>query len=106
VLVGCADNGTQKSTVFVTSESKDGSLKAIIREGENENSVFLSIGSTGSNDPIATKEIIIPRSYHTPVISMLWKNSRILVIEIDHDFGDGNQVYEYHADTGVLNKLK
>jgi hypothetical protein len=105
VLIGCADSSNEKARIYVTSPSKDGTLKAIIREGTNDNSVYLLIESTERNGPIATKEINIPKGYHAPIISMSWESSNTLRIEIDHDFGDGNHDYEYNVDTGTLRPL-
>lgn len=62
--------------------------------------------TTKNNTELMLMNKIIPKGYHDPVINLLWSSPDVLSIEVNHDFGDNNLLYELNMkDLSINEKL-
>lgn len=105
LLLGCSEKYEFPSEVITSEKSKNGDLVASVLKGNKDNTVFFSISSPRDTRAIIITPITIPAGYHKPLIKLVWKSEQKVTFIIDHDFGDGNHVYEYDVRNYVLSKL-
>ena len=105
LLYGCTGKYEFPSEVITSEKSKNGELVASVLKGENESTVFFSISSSSDTRAIIITPISIPTGYHEPLIKVEWKSKEKVTFIIDHDFGEGNHVYEYDIQNYVLKRL-
>jgi len=81
-------------------------LTASILKGKDDKTVYLSVSGNNESKTIIANEIILPpKGYHDVMVRVEWKTNTLIVITIDHDFGDGNHVYEYDVLKYTFKKL-
>ena len=102
---GCADDGINIDNVNVVTMSLDGKYKATAKGINSTDKLQVTIESADEGNKLLSSLVSIPIGYHAPIISMSWENSKKLYLTIDHDFGEGNLVYEYNVGDNELKLL-
>lgn len=105
LLFGCTGKYEFPSEIIASEKSKNGKLVASVLKGENDSTVFFSISSYSDTRVLVTTPISIPMGYHDPLIKVDWKSKQKVTFIIDHDFGEGNHVYEYDIQNYALKRL-
>ncbi len=93
-----------KRTIYTEQESPNSKFVAqIIKVGENYRFAIKSDNGTVSIVDID----FTPTGYHDPGFALVWNDeSSSVQIEVDHDFGDNNLLFEYNLETFSWQKVK
>jgi hypothetical protein len=102
-LVGCTDLSWEPpnpGSVMAELTNPDKSLSAQVIATEVQGTYILEVRKIGSENILAEQIISAPIGYHAHIVSLRWsEDGRIVSATIDHDFGDGNKVF----DLSILN---
>ena len=104
-VAGCIDDGVNIDNVNIVTISLDNKYKATAKSINSTDKLQVTIESSEESNKLLNTVINVPMGYHSPIISMSWANSTTLHLTIDHDFGDGNLVYEYKIGNNELSLL-
>ena len=105
VLYGCSESPNVTNEVIATEISENGELVASVLKGEGDSNLVFSLFDVSTRTQIASKEIAIPRGYHGPLITIKWKSVNIIMVAVDHDFGEGSHIYEYEIHNDLFKRL-
>jgi hypothetical protein len=83
--------------ITVKKQSPTGEHIAKILYEEKSKSYFLAIEANSGMQTILDKKLVPYIGYHDPLITLSWRNADIVIIEVDHDFGTGNLLYEFNT---------
>lgn len=70
---------------------------AVILYEEKTKNFFLAIEGRDHTQLIMNKTFVPSVSLHDPIVTLSWKDTEIVKIVVDHDFGEGNLVYEFNV---------
>lgn len=88
--------------------SPDKSLLARVISVEAQGTHTLEVPDVRKGDVLAERAITVPVGYHAHIVSLTWsKDSRTVTATIDHDFGDGNRVFDLRTEhTNLAGRLR
>ena len=84
--------------ITIKKQSPSGEHTAKILYEEKSKSYFLAIEGNSGVQTILDKKLVPYIGYHDPLITLSWRNADIVIIEVDHDFGTGNLLYEFNIN--------
>jgi hypothetical protein len=84
-----------KKTI-IKKESPTGEYTAKILYEEKSKQYFIAIEGQTGTQTILDKEFVPYVGYHDPIIKLSWRNDDTVSVEVDHDFGEGNLLYEFN----------
>ena len=105
-LIGCGDlswKPPEPGTVMAELTNSDKSATARVIATNVQGSYIFEIRGSHKGEIIANQIISAPVGYHEHNVSITWNDgSCIFSCIIDHDFGEGNEVFEIRTiDSGA-----
>lgn len=103
LLVGCIDlswKPPDPGTVMAELSNPEKSLSARVIATKVQGTYIFEVRSIKNSNVLEKKTISAPIGYHVHIVSLTWNNDgQTATATIDHDFGEGNKVY----DINILN---
>jgi hypothetical protein len=90
-----ADPLPQKAVV--TQRSPSGKYVATIVHDERTKSYIFAVEGVDGTRLLLDKQFAPVVGYHEPILSISWVGPEVARVVVDHDFGEGNLVFEFNA---------
>lgn len=85
--------------VVLTQPSPSGKYVAKILHDERTKSYFLAIEGIDGTRLLLDRQFVPTVAHHEPIVNISWSDTETARVVVDHDFGEGNLVFEFNART-------
>lgn len=83
--------------VVLTQPSPSGKYVAKIIHDERTKSYVFAVEGIDGTRFLLDKQFVPEVGHHEPIVSISWVSPETAKVVVDHDFGDGNLVFEFNA---------
>lgn len=83
--------------VLLAQRSPSGKYVAEIVTDEKTNSMVFAVEGVDGTRFLLDKQFVPAVAYHEPIVSISWITPEAATVVVDHDFGEGNLVFEFNA---------
>ncbi len=82
-------------SVMAEKKSPDNRFLARVIAAETNGSYTFNVRDVQTDNILAERTIKAPVGYHAHIVALVWRaDGTIVTATIDHDFGDGNNVFD------------